>query len=311
MKRPKVSVSLITYNHEKYIAACLDSVVNQIVGFDLEIVVSDDCSTDGTAEIVSDYAVRYPGLIRPILRKQNLGLVKNAVSTIESCTGEYIALMEGDDFWIDSNKLQVQADYLDNNADCAFCFTNNYTFLEEDPGTMKLFFTDQNKPPQKFDLDFFIEHNTIIPNNTKMFRREVQQATFPDWYYSCLNWDWVLHIMQSLHGKMGYIDIVTLAYRRHPGAVFMSKDRIRVLLNGINTAMAINKHLDFKYNNRFGNLWWEYRELAFVYLENGEVRNFVKYYLKHIASIKKFEQFKLKDDFWLLRKNLFGGGNKN
>ena len=304
MERPKVSVSLITYNHERYIAACLDSVINQHVDFDYEIIVADDCSSDHTAEIVQAYALKYPNLIKPILRKANLGLVRNAISTIEACSGEYIALMEGDDFWIYNNKLQIQADYLDNNADCAFCFTNNYTFLDELPDKMNLFFTNENKPPNKFDLDFFIGHNTIIPNNTKMFRREVQPASFPDWYYTCLNWDWVLHIMQSLQGKMGYIDIATLAYRRHSEAVFMSKDKIKILSNSINTAKGINEYLGLKYSKRFGNLWWEYRELAFAYLEKKEPLFFLKYYFRYLGSIKKVNQFKLKDDFWQLRKNL-------
>ena len=82
MSRPKVSVSLITFNHEKYLVACLDSIVKQLVNFDLEIVVSDDCSTDKTPEIVAFYASKYPELIKPIYRKQNLGMVKNALDDL-------------------------------------------------------------------------------------------------------------------------------------------------------------------------------------------------------------------------------------
>jgi len=305
MNRPKVSVSLITYNHEKYIAACLDSVVKQLVDFDWEIIVSDDCSKDRTPEIVSAYALKYPNLVKPILRKSNLGLVKNAISTIEACTGQYIALMEGDDYWIDDSKLQMQADYLDKNPDCAFCFTNQFTFFEEEPGKQNIFFTHENKPPEKFDLDFFINNNTTIPNNTKMFRREVQPVNFPDWYFNSFSWDWALHILHALHGKMGYIDRVTLAYRRHAAAVFMSRDRIKVLLNGIATSRGINKELNYKYDYRFKSLWWEYHELSFAYLANKEFANFITYYAKYLASPHK-PSLKLRDDLWLFRSALRG-----
>src|SRR5580704_17696442 len=106
MSIPKVSVSLITYNHEKYIAECLHSLLKQKTDFDFEIVVSHDCSTDNTDSIIENYVRNYPDKIRHIRRKNNLGMVRNAIATIAECRGEYIALMEGDDFWLDENKLQ-------------------------------------------------------------------------------------------------------------------------------------------------------------------------------------------------------------
>ena len=305
MSRPKVSVSLITYNHEKYIAACLDSVVRQVVNFDLEIIVCDDCSKDRTPEIVAQYALRYPGLIKAVLRETNFGLVKNAISNIQACSGEYIALMEGDDFWVDDDKLQIQAEFLDNNPDCAFCFTNQYTFYEGMAGEQKVFFADSNKPPEKFDLEFLIKHNITVPNNTKMFRRTVMPAVLPDWYYNSFVWDWALHILQARHAQIGYIDRVTLAYRRHPGAVFMSKNEIAILLDSIVTMSGINKELNFEYGYMFNSFWWEYHELAFAYLKEGGYLNFLRYYLKYLFSPGK-PSIKIKDDLWLLRNGLFG-----
>jgi glycosyltransferase involved in cell wall biosynthesis len=304
MYKPKVSVSLITYNQEKYIAACLNSIISQITDFDFEVVIADDCSKDKTPEIIADYALKYPKLIKPILRKANLGLVQNAVKTIEACTGQYIALMEGDDFWIDNHKLQIQADYLDKNKDCVICFTNEYAFYEDSPDKKLIFFTDQNRPPEKFDLGFLINHNVKIPNNTKMFRREAQPTNFPDWYFVSVNWDWVLHIMQAQKGKIGYIDQITLAYRRHPGALHMSNDYSAFLHNGIVTMNGVNKYLNYKYKSRLNNLWWEYHQLAFAYLNDGRFTNFLRYYIKYLLSPNKPDDFKLKDDFWLLRRGL-------
>ena len=142
MKRPKVSISIITYNQEEYISACLDSAVNQVVNFDYEIVVADDCSTDNTPKIISEYALKYPGLIKPILRSVNLGVARNAIATINECNGQYVALLEGDDFWVNENKLQKQVDFLDKNEDCVFCFTNQCTFYDEEPTKRYVFFND-------------------------------------------------------------------------------------------------------------------------------------------------------------------------
>jgi glycosyltransferase involved in cell wall biosynthesis len=301
MKGPKVSVSLITFNQENYISACLDSILKQVTDFDFEIVVADDCSTDGTQGIVADYALRYPALIRPILREKNLGLVKNAIATIKACSGEYIALMEGDDFWVDEHKLQIQVDFLNKNADCVICFTNQYHFFEEDFDKKYTFYSQESKPPKKFDLDFFIKNKIIIPNNTKMFRKEVQPEFLPDWFFNSLNWDWVLHILQASNAKLGYIDKITLAYRRHADALFMSKNEVNILLNGIETAREVNKYLNYRYDSRFKNLSWEYYELAFAYLEQRDLLNFLFYYGKYFFDFDKFQAIRIKDDLWRIK----------
>ncbi len=305
MNRPKVSVSLITYNQEKYIAECLDSVVSQVTDFDFDIVVADDCSTDKTPEIIASYAARYPNIIKPVLREKNLGLVYNAVATMKSCTGQYIALMEGDDFWVDNNKLQMQADFLDKNDDCVFCFTNQYYFFENKPEEKLIFYNESNKPPEKFDLDYFMETKMLIPNNTKMFRNGMYPETFPDWFYTSDYWDWLLHIFQSFMGKMGYIDKITLGYRRHSEAVFISvKKEVSVLTNSIDTISAINKYLDYRYDYRFKDLTWEYHELAFAYLNKKDYKGFLTSYLKYISILPRLRDIKLRDDFWLFRKGL-------
>lgn len=306
MNRPKVSVSLITYNHEKYIEACLDSIVRQITGFKFEIVVCDDCSTDSTPEIISAYALKYPGLIRPVLRKANIGMVQNALASIKACTGEYIALMEGDDYWTDDHKLQMQAGFLDKNPDCAFCFTNAYMFFEDVPGKNQLFCAEENTPPEKCDLRFFIGTNIIVPNNTKMFRSEVQPGSFPDFMYYSINWDWVLHVLQAQKGKIGYINAVTLAYRRHGNAAFAVKDEADVLLDGIATVKALNKYLDYKYAGIMERFWWEYHELAFIYLRRRHFIRFFIYYIKYLAALRKGGKFNFRDELWCIKQSLSG-----
>lgn len=113
----KVSVVMATYNHEKYIGHALESAINQKTDFKYEILVGEDCSTDGTAKIVKEYAEKYPDKINARIREKNLGMSGNIVDLMMAAKGEYIAFLEGDDYWIDENKLQKQADFLDNHPE--------------------------------------------------------------------------------------------------------------------------------------------------------------------------------------------------
>ncbi len=118
----KVSVVVATYNHEKYIGHTLESIVTQKVNFEFEVLVGEDCSTDGTAKIVKEYAEKYPDIIVPFFREKNLGMFGNIPELMTHAKGEYIAFIEGDDYWIDKCKLQKQVDFLDSHKDYVACF---------------------------------------------------------------------------------------------------------------------------------------------------------------------------------------------
>ena len=125
-----VSVVVITYNHEKYIRQCLDSILMQSVDFYFEIVISDDCSTDQTAEIIKEYQKKYPNIIKPILRSLNVGATKNQYDCFLRCTGNYVAILDGDDFWTDKEKLKTQINFLENNKTYIAC-TQRYSVVDE------------------------------------------------------------------------------------------------------------------------------------------------------------------------------------
>ncbi|SDB68550.1 glycosyltransferase [Butyrivibrio sp. INlla16] len=118
----KVSVIVATYNQEKYIGHTLESIVTQNVNFKFEALVGEDCSNDGTAKIVKEYAEKYPDIIVPYFREKNLGMYANIPELMTHAKGEYIAFIEGDDYWIDDNKLQKQVDFLDSHPDYVACF---------------------------------------------------------------------------------------------------------------------------------------------------------------------------------------------
>lgn len=117
----KVSVIVLTYNHEKYIRQALDSILMQKVDFRYEILVGDDASTDQTAGILKAYQRQYPDVIKLQLREKNLGATANAYELFYMADGEYISSCEGDDYWVDSNKLQKQVDFLDANPQYIGC----------------------------------------------------------------------------------------------------------------------------------------------------------------------------------------------
>src|SRR5690606_11410501 len=116
-----LSIWCITYNHEKFIKQTLDGFLKQEIDASVEIVISDDASTDGTREILKQYAARFPEKIRLILHEKNIGMMRNFTSTLHECKGKYIALCEGDDYWTDSKKLKKQYDFLISNPDFSIC----------------------------------------------------------------------------------------------------------------------------------------------------------------------------------------------
>ena len=127
VKDPVVSVIVITYNQEKYIEQCINSILEQIVSFPYELIISDDHSTDATSRICMQLQNKYPELIKLYIQDKNRGLIGNYSDVISLCKGSYIAQVAGDDFWIYSKKLQDQYDLLESNKSIGLCYTNTLT----------------------------------------------------------------------------------------------------------------------------------------------------------------------------------------
>lgn len=129
MEKEKTMVSILcsAYNHEKYIEETLESFVNQKTNFEFEVIINDDCSTDNTAKIIKEYQIKYPNIIKPIYQEENQ-YSKGKRMTIDIllplAKGKYFALCEGDDYWVDENKLQKQVDFLEKNSDYSLCVNN-------------------------------------------------------------------------------------------------------------------------------------------------------------------------------------------
>lgn len=177
-KSPKVSVCVVTYNQEKYIRQCLQSIVDQVTNFDFDVIVADDCSKDGTRKIIEEFSERYPNLIKPIFHETNIGPYKNFVFVHQQAAGEYIAHVDGDDYCL-PGKLQAQANLLDIDPNCNIVWhrvlveTVDGAVIE---GSLQGML---NVGDMKFDRGAIIQLISIGANSSKMYRKSVREFTLP------------------------------------------------------------------------------------------------------------------------------------
>jgi glycosyltransferase involved in cell wall biosynthesis len=255
----KVSVLMITYNQEEYIAQALDSVLMQEVDFDYEIVIGEDFSTDGTRGIVLDYQRRHPEKIRLLLAEKNLGMIRNLVQTYDACEGEYVAILEGDDYWTSSAKLQKQAKFLDENRGTALCFHTTNCFYDDGSAPSYLFPAEQKEFSTIEDL---LEKN-YIQTCSVMFRNRLF-GKFPDWFFASVLGDYPLHLLNAGHGGIGYINEVMAAYRIHSAGVWsmqMEKNFVKNVLAGIEMYSNLDTYFHKQYHSIIKRKLYEH-ELA-------------------------------------------------
>ena len=134
--KPLVSVLVVTYNQKEYIRQALDSILMQVCDFDFEVLIGEDCSTDGTRDICIEYAEKYANKIRLFLNPTNKGLLNNYFDLLESAKGNYLADCGADDYWLDVNRLQQQVSFLEQHPESGM-IAGNWTILEEKTGTLK------------------------------------------------------------------------------------------------------------------------------------------------------------------------------
>lgn len=215
---PRVSVTIVTYNHAEYLAECLESVVKQETSFPFEVVVGDDASTDGGTEILRAYAQSYPELIRPIVQKRNVGVGRNWQTVLDNSRGELLAHLDGDDLML-PNKLARQVAYMDAHPEVALSFHN--MSVRGSSGKGEALFTSSASPKLR-TLDDVVRYGTVYCHSSKMYRRTSLPAGGLDLRMTRVM-DWMVHIQNAARGDIGYIDQVLGVYRRHPNATTASR----------------------------------------------------------------------------------------
>jgi glycosyltransferase involved in cell wall biosynthesis len=219
---PKVSAFVLTHDHAAWIGAAIESAVAQRPPFEFEVLVADDFSSDGTREIVREYERRHPELVRTFLPDRNLGVERIWLEAARRCRGEYIALLDGDDYWTGAEKLTRQAALLDAHPEWVSCFHRATLFDEEGRFGPRQATPDFDR--NEFELEDLLRAN-FVPYLTVMFRRRALEAV-PAWGFSYLWYDWLFHIACARQGKLGFLDADLATYRVHSGGNWSSRDRV-------------------------------------------------------------------------------------
>lgn len=221
MKEPVVSICIITYNHEQYLRQALDSFLSQQTDFHYEIVIGEDSSPDATRLICEEYAQRFPGKINLLPSDRRYGMMGNFIRTLEACKGEFVAMCEGDDYWIDNTKLQKQVDFLKANKEFSICF--HHARLQYQEGLLHTYPDINKNTPAVTGLHDIMLGN-YIHTPTCMFRKNIDK--FPEWFINVFPGDWPLHIMNAYYGKIYFMPEEMSVYRIHSGGTLSTKKSI-------------------------------------------------------------------------------------
>ena len=234
-----VSVRCIVFNHEPYLRQCLDGIVMQQTDFRFEAFVHDDASTDGSADIIREYAERYPDIIKPYIEEENLyskkdGSFRRVTYSPENLRGKYIAQCEGDDYWTDPLKLQKQVDYLEAHPDCMLCFTNATMHWEDGSGKPDRLFA-----PNLEERDYAGPEMTadwITPTASFVFRRDILDT---DFYHQVIAHpkvsivgDIPLVLTCARFGQVHALQDVTCVYRRQANGFVLKANSRKQLAMG-------------------------------------------------------------------------------
>lgn len=210
VSKPVVSVCCITYNHEPYIEDALEGFLIQETDFPFEILIHDDASTDRTADIIREYEATYPSIIKSIFQKENQYSKgkKPSLFNFERANGQYIAMCEGDDYWVDPCKLQKQISFLENAPDYSGCtHASKILYLNEGREKKSIY-----KGKSEIDLGYYLRKNIFMTTGSLVFRKHAVE-NYPEWAKGLFAGDFVIKYLTLVCGKIKYSDDIMSVYR--------------------------------------------------------------------------------------------------
>ncbi|MFZ1809273.1 MAG: glycosyltransferase [Cyclobacteriaceae bacterium] len=269
--RYTVSVRLMTFNHRAFIREAIESILRQKTDFNVEIVVGDDYSNDGTLDIIKEYKSTENIHIRILERRigdeywkkrQNLGRLYNFVNILENCSGEYVALLDGDDYWIDELKLQKQVEFLRANADFILTSGNSKVIYEEATNKIEYFRPNWTKClTNVIAVEDQIRYAPAFHISSVLFRNEILDE-IPDFFYDTISGDIVLFTIMCSKGKLSYVDDIFSCYRVNKSGItksYLGYKRLRYKYERkILMYKSLNSYFEFKYNHLFKSFIWSY-----------------------------------------------------
>ena len=277
-----LTVLVFTYNHENYVSQALDSVLMQEFDGEYEIVVVDDCSTDNTQDILLEYERRHPEIIRLVFTEKNLNNNQIMIQLFEAEDGEYIALLEGDDFWTSPTKLQKQLQFLDDHPECGMCFHNVAHLYEHDDSRQQVLHHPRGQKT-------FHTLNDVLEKSYIAFGSIVCRAgliaRFPDWFRSFFATDRALCILYAERATIGYLDEVMGTYRIHSNGVWSGLDVIGKLEQMIQSDEEMDVNLAGRYHTIFKrSIAYSNFYLALSHAKRGNVAAAARYLKESIVE---------------------------
>lgn len=248
-----ISVMLITYNHEKYIAQALDSILMQETEYEFEIIVIEDCSTDKTRDVIMEYVAKHPGKIKTFFNPTNIGTLdppqqKVTYEGFKKLTGDYFAILEGDDYWSSPHKLQKQISFLENNPN----------YIASAHNTIKKY-EDGSKPSHRFlywentkdvhTVDDFIVYSFF--HTSSIVYRNCFHGKPPAFFRSKWSCDIFLNIYFAHHGNIKYFNDDMSVYRAHSNGLYSTMSKIKGDLFNIDGLRNYNRWLGYRYLKSF------------------------------------------------------------
>lgn len=261
--KPLVSICCITYNHEKYIADAIESFLMQETSFPFEIIIHDDASTDNTAKIIKEYEKQYPEIIKPIYQTENQYSKGNSPSNdfvVPIVKGKYIAMCEGDDYWIDSKKLKKQVNFLENNERYIMCF-HAVKIVDTDRKFVGRHKGLYGKGSKETSIKEIVKGG-ILHVSSILIKSNFYKKTRPAWIKNARHGDYAIALYISAEGKAFYMDEVMSAYRSGVENSMMTnirknyskKNDIEYNLNRIETLEMADEYYDYKYHDDIGKI---------------------------------------------------------
>jgi glycosyltransferase involved in cell wall biosynthesis len=286
----KLSVCIITYNHAPFIAQAIESALMQRTNFDYQIVIGEDESSDGTRQIVADYAAKYPGKIKALFHSRKDVIYfkgkptgrRNMIETLNNCTGDYVAMLDGDDYWTSADKLQQQVDFLEEHRECVICA---HDVMQVDASGKESLW---NNPQATYD---FLELLTLkhYPPTCSVVYRNGLIKQLPEWFKQVMVGDFALHLLNAQHGLIAHLPKVMAKYRHHPGGRWTGgrlagdRERARAAVTQWNDGMIeLYGTLDTAFNKRYHRQIR--RKIAQLNYENAWVRLGAK----DLAAVRRY-----------------------
>lgn len=229
--QPVVSVFMLTYNHERFLAQAIESVATQVCDFPFELIIAEDCSSDRTLEIALDYQRRYPQIIRVLTGSKNVGMIANSERRMSTMRGKFMATCEGDDYWNHPRKLQMQVNLMNKNPGMACCHTDfdresrfRISRAKHAREGRSAAWLSKAMTYRDLLLDWPVATATTLFDKDVYFAFKRSEFTRRDWPFG----DYNLFLFASLQGAVGYVPAATATYRKIKGSSTNQRNNARL-----------------------------------------------------------------------------------